>query len=216
MRKPEAIRSELRAGGLVPVIRARSREQALQAAAALVAGGIGALEITFTVPGALRCLEAVADRYGDEVLLGAGTVLDAESCRAALLAGAGFIVSPALAPETIRMTRRYGAVSIPGALTPTEVLTAWEAGADFVKVFPCDAMGGAKYLKALRAPLPQVALIPTGGVTLATARAFLEAGAAALGVGSDLVNPNDLDQGRWEALTAKARQFRAVLTEFRK
>lgn len=215
MTNKDAIKSGLRECGIIPVIRARSQEQALQVVSALIEGGIRALEITFTVPGALRCIEAVADRYGDQVLLGAGTVLDAESCRAALLAGARFIVSPALSLATIQMTLRYAAVSVPGALTPTEVLSAWEAGADFVKVFPCDAMGGAKYLKALKAPLPQVELIPTGGVTLETATSFLQAGAAALGVGGDLVNQKDLDQGNWTGLAEKARRFREIVTAFR-
>ncbi len=205
----------LRTGGLVPVIRVRTREQALAVATALVESGIRTLEITFTVPGALRCIEAIADRYGNEILLGAGTVLDAESCRAALLAGARFIVSPVLNRATIAMALRYSALAIPGALTPTEVLTAWECGADFVKVFPCDAMGGPKYLKALKAPLPQVDLVPTGGVTLASAEAFLQAGAAALGVGSDLVGARDCEAGDWDAIREKARGFVEIVHRFR-
>ena len=160
-----------------------------------------------TVPGALRVIEEVVARYGADVLVGAGTVLDAETARACILAGARFIVSPALNLDTIAMCRRYGKVVMPGALTPTEVLTAWQAGADFVKVFPCDSVGGAKYLKSLKAPLPQVQMVPTGGVSLQTAAEFIKAGASALGVGRDLVNDQTLREGLESLITERARRF---------
>jgi 2-dehydro-3-deoxyphosphogluconate aldolase / (4S)-4-hydroxy-2-oxoglutarate aldolase len=163
--------------GVVPVVRAASKQEAMQVIEAIRAGGVPVLEITMTVPGALKVIEQVAELYGSEVVVGAGTVLDAETARACILAGASFVVSPALNVETIEMCRRYSTAVMPGALTPTEVVTAWQAGADVVKVFPCGALGGAKYLKALKAPLPQIELIPTGGVSLATAAEFIEAGA---------------------------------------
>src|SRR5215212_2236143 len=168
--------------GVVPVVRATSAEEAMQVIDAIRAGGISILEITMTVPRAVRVIEQVADAYGDEVVVGAGTVLDAETARACILAGASFVVSPSLNLATIEICLRYSIVVTPGALTPTEVVTAWQAGADAVKIFPCSAMGGAKYLRALKAPLPQVEMIPTGGVSLSTAAEFIQAGAFALGV----------------------------------
>jgi 2-dehydro-3-deoxyphosphogluconate aldolase/(4S)-4-hydroxy-2-oxoglutarate aldolase len=193
--------------GIVPVVRAASSDEALRAVEAIKVGGVPVVEITMTVPGALRVIEEVAARYGADVLVGAGTVLDAETARACILAGAEFIVSPALNLDTIVMCRRYGKVVMPGALTPTEVLTAWQAGADLVKVFPCDSVGGAKYLKALKAPLPQIQMVPTGGVTLQTAADFIKAGASALGVGSDLVNDQVLQEGMESLITERARRF---------
>jgi 2-dehydro-3-deoxyphosphogluconate aldolase/(4S)-4-hydroxy-2-oxoglutarate aldolase len=193
--------------GVVPVVRAASSEEALQAVEAIKAGGVPVIEITMTVPGAIRVIEEVAARYGADVLVGAGTVLDAETARACILAGAEFIVSPALNLDTIAMCRRYGKVVMPGALTPTEVLAAWQAGADFVKVFPCDSVGGAKYLKSLKAPLPQIQMVPTGGVTLQTAADFIKAGASALGVGSDLVDVKALREGQGSLITERARRF---------
>ena len=201
--------------GVVPVVRASSGEAALRAAAAIKAGGIPIIEITMTVPGALRVIEEVAARYGSDVLIGAGTVLDAETARACMLAGAEFIVSPALNVETIAICRRYGKVVMPGALTPTEILTAWQAGADFVKVFPCDSLGGAKYIKSLKAPLPQIELVPTGGVTLQTAADFIKAGSSALGVGTDLVDMKALADGQDSLITERARQFVEILRETR-
>src|SRR5215467_12727810 len=167
---------------LIPVVRASSAEEAVSVVDAIRAGGLSILEITMTVPGALRVIERVADRCGDQILLGAGTVLDVETARAAMLAGAEFIVTPSLKTSTIEVCKRYSKVVIPGALTPTEVVTAWEAGADFVKVFPCDNVGGPKYIKALKGPFPQIELIPTGGVNLNSAAEFLAAGSAALAV----------------------------------
>jgi 2-dehydro-3-deoxyphosphogluconate aldolase/(4S)-4-hydroxy-2-oxoglutarate aldolase len=196
----------LLSSGIVGIIRAPDGKQLVDVARALLAGGIDVLEVTFTVPQAHKVLEQVTDALGDKVLLGAGTVLDPETCRTAILAGAEFIVSPGTNLDVIRMCKRYSKLALPGALTPTEVITAWEAGADFVKVFPCDVLGPA-HLRALRGPLPQVRMIPTGGVTLETAADFLKAGAAALGIGSALVDAKSIanrDFGRIESL---ARQY---------
>lgn len=196
----------LLSSGIVGIIRAPDGKQLVDVARALLAGGIDVLEVTFTVPQAHKVLEQVADALGDKVLLGAGTVLDTETCRTAILAGAEFIVSPGTNLDVIRMCKRYSKLALPGALTPTEIITAWEAGADFVKVFPCDVLGPA-HIRTLRGPLPQVRMIPTGGVTLETAADFLKAGACALGIGSALVEAKTVaarDFGRIESL---ARQY---------
>jgi 2-dehydro-3-deoxyphosphogluconate aldolase/(4S)-4-hydroxy-2-oxoglutarate aldolase len=193
--------------GIVAVIRARSSELLVDVAEALLAGGVTVMEITFTVPGALRVLERVADQVGDRALLGAGTVLDTETGRAAMLAGAEFIVSPSTNVDLIRLCRRYDKAIMPGALTPTEVVTAWEAGADIVKIFPADSMGGASYLKALHGPLPQVNLMPTGGVDLKTAAGFLQAGAYALGIGGSLVEAKAVEAGDMARIESLARQY---------
>jgi len=192
--------------GVVAVVRAPDGDRLVDLAEALLAGGVEAIEITFTVPGALHVLEQVADRLGDRILLGAGTVLDAETARAAILAGARFVVSPTVSQRVIRTCRRYGTLCLPGALTPTEILNAWEAGADIVKVFPSE-LTGPGYLKALRGPLPQVRLMPTGGVTLANVGEFIRAGACAVGVGGSLVDSQALASGRWAEITAVAEQF---------
>lgn len=192
--------------GLVAVIRAASGEQLADVAEALVAGGVDVMEVTFTVPRAHRVLEQVAERLGDRILLGAGTVLDSETARIALLSGAEFIVSPAVNLEVIELCRRYDKLVMPGALTPTEVVTAWQAGADIVKIFPSDLTGPA-YLKALAGPLPQVRLMPTGGVNLDTAADFLRCGAFALGVGSSLVDPKAVAAGKLGEIEKLARQF---------
>ena len=197
--------------GLLPVLRASSAEEALALAWAIEAGGISAIEVTMTVPGAIEVIKILIREAGDRILIGAGTVLDPETARACMLAGAEFIVSPSLNLKTIEICHRYSVPVIPGALTPTEVLTAWEAGADVVKVFPCSALGGAKYLKALKAPLPQIEIIPTGGVSLSTAAEFLAAGAFALGVGADLVNPQAIADGKPEIITQAARQYVEII-----
>ena len=199
--------AQIREVGLVPVIRAESPEVAGQAIEAIRAGGVPILEITMTVPGAIRLIEDVAGRYGRDTVVGAGTVLDPETARACILAGARFVVSPSLNPETIACCRRYGVAVLPGALTPTEVVAAWQAGADMVKVFPAGAVGGASYIKALKAPLPQVDLVPTGGVSLKTAADFIKAGATALGVGADLVDTRALREGRGAEITQRAREL---------
>src|SRR4051812_6620472 len=201
--------------GVVPVVRASSAEEAMQVIEAIREGGVPVLEITMTVPRAVRVIEQVADRYGDEVVVGAGTVLDAETARACILAGATFVVSPSLNLATIEMCQRYSIAVTPGALTPTEVVTAWSAGADAVKIFPCSAMGGAKYLKSLKAPLPQVEMIPTGGVSLTTAAEFIEAGAFALGVGADLVDTKAIRAGQPEKVTEAARAYVAAVRDAR-
>lgn len=197
---------------LVPVIRAESAGQACEVVAALQAGGVNVAEVTMTVPGALDAMKEIAAAWGDKVLLGAGTVLDAETCRLALLAGAKFIVSPLLDEGLLAMAQRYSAVVMPGCLTPTEVMRAWSLGADFVKIFPCDAVGGAKYIKALKGPLPQVEMVPTGGVNVDTAADFIKAGAAALGVGSALVDKKLISAGKFDELTQLAKRYREIVT----
>ncbi len=197
--------------GIVPVVRAKSANEALAAVEAIRAGGIPILEITLTVPGAVPVIADLAKRLGEAALIGAGTVLDADSARACVDAGARFIVSPSLDIPTIETCRRLGVPVFPGALTPTEIVTAWKAGADAVKVFPAGAVGGAAYLKSIKAPLPQIELIPTGGVSLATAAAFIAAGAFALGVGADLVDLAALRSGDAAAVTEKARQYVAAV-----
>ncbi len=197
--------SRVHSTGIVAVLRAASGELLADVAEALLAGGVEVMEVTFTVPRAHQVLERVAERLGDRILLGAGTVLDTETARIALLSGAEFIVSPAVNVDVIRLCRRYDKLVMPGALTPTEVLTAWEAGADIVKIFPSDLTGPA-YLKALAGPLPQVRMMPTGGVNLQTAAEFLRAGAFALGIGSSLVDPQAVaacDLKKIESLAAQ-------------
>jgi 2-dehydro-3-deoxyphosphogluconate aldolase/(4S)-4-hydroxy-2-oxoglutarate aldolase len=201
--------------GVIPVVRAASADEAMRAIDAIKEGGVSVLEITMTVPGAVRVIEEVSARYGSDVLVGAGTVLDAETARACILAGAQFVVSPALDLNTIACCRSYSIPVMPGALTPTEVLQAWKAGADFVKVFPANALGGASYIKSLKAPLPQVELVPTGGVSLKTAAEFLKAGASALGVGADLVDIKALREGKADQITERARQFAEIVKEAR-
>lgn len=205
MQHAEVIR-RIRDLALVPIVRVQNAELAIGAVEALRDGGIDCAEITMTVDGAIRALETVADRYGDRFLLGAGTVLDPETARACMLAGARFLVTPTLNLKTVEIARRYSCAIFPGGLTPTEVLTAWEAGADAVKVFPCSAMGGAGYIKALKAPLPQVELFPTGGVTLDTIRDFLQAGSMAVGIGSELVDSKLIAAGHHQLITERARK----------
>ena len=201
--------------GLVPVLRASSAQEAITIADAIMAGGVNILEVTMTVPGAIRVIEQLANHHGGKLLIGAGTVLDPETARNCILAGAQFIVSPALDLRTIELCRRYSVPIMPGALTPTEIVTAWQAGADVVKVFPCSAVGGAKYLKALQGPLPQIPLIPTGGVSLATAEEFLAAGAFALGVGGDLVDTKAAREGRTSIITENAQKYIGIVKKFR-
>lgn len=203
----QEVLARIREVGVIPVIRAESPDEAAAAVEAIRAGGIPVLEITLTVPGAIRLIEDVARRCGTDALVGAGTVLDAETARACILAGARFVVSPALDLATIACCRRYGVPVFPGALTPSEVVRAWQAGADMVKVFPCGNVGGASYIKSLKAPLPQIELVPTGGVNLQTAADFVRAGASALGVGADLVDLKALRAGNAALVTERARQF---------
>lgn len=215
MKTKVEILAAIREVGVVPVVRAESADEATRAVEAICAGGVAVLEITFTVPGALGVIETLARRFGDDALVGAGTVLDAETARAAILAGARFVISPALDLETIACCRRYGVAVMPGALTPTEVVRAWTAGADMVKVFPAGAAGGASYIKALKAPLPQIEMVPTGGVTLENAVAFIEAGAAALGVGADLVDLKALRAGNLGLISERAKRYRDAVAQAR-
>jgi 2-dehydro-3-deoxyphosphogluconate aldolase/(4S)-4-hydroxy-2-oxoglutarate aldolase len=214
MNKSEVLR-QITGTGIIPVVRAQSAEEATRAIEAIREGGISVLEITMTVPGAVKLIEEVAGRYQSDAIVGAGTVLDAETARLCILAGARFIISPALDLETIECSRRYGVVVLPGAMTPTEVLAAWKAGADLVKVFPAGSLGGAAYIKNLKAPLPQIELVPTGGVSLKNSGDFIRAGAAALGVGTDLVDTTALREGNVSVITERARLFVEIVKEAR-
>ena len=200
--------------GIVAVVRAPESTGLVQVIHALVEGGIDIAEVTLTVPGAIRVIREAKEQLGSRVLLGAGTVLDAETARVALLEGAEFIVAPNLNLEVVRLCRRYDRLVMPGAFTPTEIVTAWEAGADIVKVFPADVVGPA-FFKAIRGPLPQVKLMPTGGVDLTTANDFLQAGAVCLGVGSQLIDPKLVAAGQYEQITALARQYVDIVSRFR-
>ena len=211
----QSVRDRITEIGIVPVIRASSPEQARLAAQAVCEGGIPIVEITMTVPGAIEVIRDLAKSAGPELLVGAGTVLNPDAARRCFDAGAEFLVSPGLNIPTVEFAGREGKLIIAGALTPTEVITAWEAGADFVKVFPCGQVGGAKYIKALKAPLPQIPLVPTGGVNLNTAAEFLEAGSAALGVGGELVQADALKSGNTQVIVEYARKFVAVVSQTR-
>jgi len=197
--------------GIVPIVRTSSADAAIRAVEAVFEGGIPVAEITMTVPGAVTALEKVADELGDKIILGAGTVLDPETARICMLAGAQFFVTPALRLATIEIAHRYDKAIMPGALTPTEVLTAWEAGADVVKVFPCGNVGGPKYIKALKGPLPHVEMAPTGGVNLDTVGEFLKAGACACGVGSELIDAATIKANKYEVFTDRAKQYLAAV-----
>jgi 2-dehydro-3-deoxyphosphogluconate aldolase/(4S)-4-hydroxy-2-oxoglutarate aldolase len=201
--------------GIVPVVRAASPEQAILAAEAVACGGIPIVEITMTVPGAIQVIEQLVRTLGSQVLIGAGTVLEAETADRCVEAGAEFLVSPGFDRETVEFARRNGKLMMAGALTPTEVITAYKAGSDFVKIFPCGNVGGPAYIKALKAALPQIPMIPTGGVNLATAPEFLRAGASALGVGGELVSRALLEAGNRAALAELAGRFVAVIREAR-
>jgi 2-dehydro-3-deoxyphosphogluconate aldolase/(4S)-4-hydroxy-2-oxoglutarate aldolase len=200
------ILSRLLEGKIVAVVRLDSAEALVNVAGALKAGGISTIEFTMSAPGVLEMISQAASHFGRDVLLGAGTVLDPETARAAILAGAEFIVTPTLNKATIELCRRYGKPVVPGALTPTEIQTAWEAGADLVKVFPASAMGPG-YLKAVLAPLPHLRLVPTGGVSADNAAEYIKAGAAALGVGGKLVDKAIVARGDWDAITAEATRL---------
>ena len=193
---------------IVAVVRADSGgEELSRVVEAVAAGGVQCIEVTMTTPGALECIETTAKNLaGADVLLGVGTVLDSETCRMAILAGAQYVVTPTLSIPVIQMARRYGKPVFAGAYTPTEILMAWENGADFVKVFPA-SIGGPDYIKALKGPLPQVPLVPTGGVELDNIGAFLKAGASALGVGGNLVSKKLVAARDYKGLTENAQRF---------
>src|SRR5690349_16247030 len=201
--------------GIVPVVRAASAREARIAADAVCEGGIPIVEITMTVPGAVDVIRELTKSGSRDVLIGAGTVVNVEAARRCLDAGAQFLVSPGLNVQVIQLAAAEGTLMMAGALTPTEVITAWEAGSDFVKVFPCGQLGGAKYIKALRGPLPQIPFVPTGGVNLNTAAEFIQAGAAALGVGGELVQAEALRAGKREVIVENARKFLAIVKEAR-
>jgi 2-dehydro-3-deoxyphosphogluconate aldolase/(4S)-4-hydroxy-2-oxoglutarate aldolase len=200
--------------GIVAVVRSPDSQQLVEVARALADGGVTVVEITMSVPGALEVLRQVRQALGDRILLGAGTVLDAETARAVLLAGAEYVVAPTVNPDVIRLCRRFDKLVMPGAFTPTEILMAWEAGADIVKVFPAEVVGPA-YFKALRGPLPQIRLMPTGGVDLTTAAAFLKAGACCLGIGGQLVEPKAVAEGNFDRIRDLARQYVAIVNQTR-
>jgi len=201
--------------GIVPVLRVASAKQAMQAAEAVFAGGIPVVEITMTVPGAIDLIAQLSKNMGPEILVGAGTVMDSETAQRCLDAGAQFLVSPGFDLETVRLANRVGKLIIAGALTPPEVVNAWKAGSDFVKIFPCASVGGAKYIKALKGPLPNIPMIPTGGVNLDTAAELIEAGAAALGIGGELVSALALRCGNNGEITETARKFVRIVYETR-
>ena len=210
----DKVRNRILEIGIVPVVRAASQE-AMHAAEAVCAGGIPIVEITMTAPGAIDLIAQFVKTIGQDVLVGAGTVLDAEAAQRCIDAGAEFLVSPGFDLPTVQLARQRGKLIMAGALTPTEVIAAWKAGSDFVKIFPCGTVGGAKYIKALKAPLPQVPMIPTGGVNLTTAADFIHAGAAALGIGGELVSSAALKSGNVHIITEAARQYVAIVREAR-
>ena len=207
MRSKDEALAQLGEDGIVPVIRAESAAIAVQVAEALVEGGIRTLEITMTVPDAMSAIRAVATRFGTAVLLGAGTVTSRELAEGAIDAGAEFLVTPCVVTDVIAVASERGIAVLPGALTPTEVFTAWSAGGDIIKVFPAANVGGAAYIKALRAPFPQIPLCPTGGVNLQTIAEFIKAGAVAVGVGGELISKTAIEQGDFAQITALARQY---------
>ncbi|MBN1877515.1 MAG: bifunctional 4-hydroxy-2-oxoglutarate aldolase/2-dehydro-3-deoxy-phosphogluconate aldolase [Anaerolineae bacterium] len=204
----------IRSTGVIAIMRAQSSAQLIAAADAIKSGGVRVIEVTMTTPGALDVIAEATKRYGEDVLFGAGSVLDTETARAAILAGAGFIVAPTLKVAVVELCNRYSIPVMPGIFTPTEALTAWEAGADMVKLFPAE-IGGSALIKAIRAPLPQLEIVPVGGVILETAASFIKNGAAALGVGSSLVNQKLLDVGDMEELMRRAAAFIAEVKKGR-
>ena len=199
--------------GIIPVVRASSAREAMMAVEAVAAGGIPIAELTMTVPGAIGVIADLVRTMGKNTIVGAGTVLDAETARRCLDAGAEFIVSPGFDLETVSSVKRQDKLMMAGALTPTEVITAWKAGSDFVKIFPCGNLGGPKYIRALKGPLPQVPMVPTGGVTLETAADFIRAGADALGIGGELVSPAVLKSGDGSEITRTAQNFLDAIAE---
>jgi 2-dehydro-3-deoxyphosphogluconate aldolase/(4S)-4-hydroxy-2-oxoglutarate aldolase len=201
--------------GLIPVIRVSSAQEAVDVADAIKEGGVSLIEITMSVPDAIDTIKELTHKYKDKIIMGAGTILDPETARAALLAGAQFIVTPTLNLDVIQLAHRYSAVVVPGAMTPTEILTAWNAGADMVKVFPAAQLGGPEYIKAIRGPLPQILLVPTGGVNLQNAGAFIKAGAAALGVGGELVDKKAIKEKRFDVITENTRTYLKAIKEAR-
>jgi len=211
----QKVRRRIEEIGIVPVVRASSSREACVAAEAVCKGGIPIVEITMTVPGAIGVIRELSKSCGHEVLIGAGTVLNADDARRCLDAGAEFLVTPGFNRATVEFAARESKLILAGALTPTEIIEAWTAGSDLVKVFPCGQVGGAKYIKALKGPLPQVPLVPTGGVNLSTAAEFIEAGAAALGIGGELVQVEALRSNKPELIVETARKFLDIVATTR-
>ena len=209
------VRNQIQQIGIIPVVRASSSREACLAAEAVCKGGIPIVEITMTVPGAIEVIRELAKSCGSEILIGAGTVLNAADARRCLDAGAQFLVSPGFNRATVELAVREATLIMAGALTPTEIIEAWTAGSDLVKVFPCGQVGGAKYIKALKGPLPQIPLVPTGGVNLSTAADFIEAGAAALGIGGELVQAEALKSSKPELIVETARKFLEIVASAR-
>lgn len=203
----EQILNRIASGGVIPVIRAANVDDALRAVEAIYAGGISVMEVTLTVPNAIAVIRQVVKEYGDKILTGAGTVLTEQQAKECLDAGAQFLVSPGLAPSVLSVAKARGVLAIPGVLTPTEVMSALQAGHSLVKVFPCGSVGGPKYLKALRGPFPQLSMIPTGGVSAANAGDYILAGALALGIGGELVDASAIRSGNTEKITAAAKEL---------
>jgi 2-dehydro-3-deoxyphosphogluconate aldolase/(4S)-4-hydroxy-2-oxoglutarate aldolase len=201
--------------GIIPVIRAASARDAIFAVEAVNAGGIPVAELTMTVPGAIDLIAELSKTLGSEILIGAGTVLDAETAQRCIEAGARFIVSPGFDQETVKRAKQFDTIVMAGALTPTEVIAAWKAGSDMVKIFPCGNVGGAKYIRTLKGPLPQIPMIPTGGVNLETAGDFIRAGAEALGIGSELVSSSALQSRDTLEITRAARRYISIIAEAR-
>lgn len=209
------VSQRIKASGLIPIVRFHHIGQADKIAEALHAAGVDCFEFSMTSSHALKAIEKVADIFGDSIIVGAGTVLDGETARSCVLAGARFIVSPAVKPDVISMCKRYSTVACPGALTPTEVLLSWESGADFVKIFPCGDVGGVRYIRSLKAPFPHIEMIPVGGVTLGNAEDFIRAGCAALGVGTGIINDDPQNPAHYETMTGKASQFLETIRKAR-
>lgn len=209
------VRQQITSIGIVPVIRASTAQKAFTAVEALQNGGISVVEITMTVPGAEQVIEALRKKFDGVLLVGAGTVLNAASAERCLNAGAQFIVSPGFNAATVDYVKAREVLVMAGGLTPTEILAAWESGADLVKVFPCNAVGGASYIKSLKGPFPQIPFVPTGGVNLQTAADFIHAGSEALGVGGELVSASALEAGKPEVITGLAKQFMQIVQEAR-
>ena len=201
-------------GGVVAALRAPSSEKLIRVCEALIEGGLKSIEVTMSTPNALKVIEEAADKMGDKVLIGVGTVLDPETARAAILAGAEYIVAPTLNLKVIEMAKRYSKLTFPGALTPTEILTAWEAGADIIKVFPAAPMG-PRYVKDVHGPLPHILLMPTGGITVENCGEYIEKGACCVTVGSDLLPKQALAENRFDIIAERAKKMRENILKAR-
>jgi 2-dehydro-3-deoxyphosphogluconate aldolase/(4S)-4-hydroxy-2-oxoglutarate aldolase len=208
--------SRMLSDGLIPLIRASSPAEAIEVAGAIKKGCAGFLEITMTIPGGIEVIRELKRQIGDDIIIGAGTVLDSETGRSALLAGAQFLVSPTIHLGLIQLAHRYNVVVIPGAMTPTEILTAWEAGADLVKVFPAGLLGGPEYLKALKGPLPQILLMPSGGISLDNVGSFIRAGASVVAVGGELVEARAVREKKFDRITENTRAFITAIEKARR